>query len=483
MLNQKLQLKLSQKLSPQQIQLMKLIQLSTLEFEQRLSREIEENPALDTVNDNHEIEKDEFDFEENNEKQESSDDEIDISDYLTDDDIPEYNLRTNNYSEENEKAIPYAAGTSFNQFLKNQLHSFSFKDEELKIAEFILGSLDQFGYLRRELIDISDDLAFTMGIDADENRIQKILDKIYLLDPAGIGAKDLQQCLLLQLKRKKINKNVSYATKIIKDLFDEFSKRHFDKIKSKLNISDEDLKESIYEIEKLNPKPGGAYNETTKINSSIVPDFTVEVIDGEVKLKLNSRNAPDLYVSEEYKNMLSGYSESKEKSKSQKDAVMFIKQKLDSAKWFIEAIKQRNQTLIMTMSAIVNFQKEYFLSGDEKKLKPMILKDIAEEITMDISTISRVANSKYVDTPYGTKLIKSFFSEGIKNSKGEEISTIEVKKTLEAIIESENKQKPLTDDQLTKLLNKEGYPIARRTVAKYREMIGAPVARLRRKLK
>ena len=483
MLNQKLQLKLSQKLSPQQIQLMKLIQLSTLEFEQRLSREIEENPALDTVNDNNEIEKDEFDFEENNEKQESSDDEIDISDYLTDDDIPEYNLRTNNYSEENEKAIPYAAGTSFNQFLKNQLHSFSFKDEELKIAEFILGSLDQFGYLRRELIDISDDLAFTMGIDADENRIQKILDKIYLLDPAGIGAKDLQQCLLLQLKRKKINKNVSYATKIIKDLFDEFSKRHFDKIKSKLNISDEDLKESIYEIEKLNPKPGGAYNETTKINSSIVPDFTVEVLDGEVKLKLNSRNAPDLYVSEEYKNMLSGYSESKEKSKSQKDAVMFIKQKLDSAKWFIEAIKQRNQTLIMTMSAIVNFQKEYFLSGDEKKLKPMILKDIAEEITMDISTISRVANSKYVDTPYGTKLIKSFFSEGIKNSKGEEISTIEVKKTLESIIESENKQKPLTDDQLTKLLNKEGYPIARRTVAKYREMIGAPVARLRRKLK
>ena len=483
MLNQKLQLKLSQKLSPQQIQLMKLIQLSTLEFEQRLSREIEENPALDTVNDNHEIEKDEFDFEENNEKQESSDDEIDISDYLTDDDIPEYNLRTNNYSEENEKAIPYAAGTSFNQFLKNQLHSFSFKDEELKIAEFILGSLDQFGYLRRELIDISDDLAFTMGINADENRIQKILDKIYLLDPAGIGAKDLQQCLLLQLKRKKINKNVSNATKIIKDLFDEFSKRHFDKIKSKLNISDEDLKESIYEIEKLNPKPGGAYNETTKINSSIVPDFTVEVLDGEVKLKLNSRNAPDLYVSEEYKNMLSGYSESKEKSKSQKDAVMFIKQKLDSAKWFIEAIKQRNQTLIMTMSAIVNFQKEYFLSGDEKKLKPMILKDIAEEITMDISTISRVANSKYVDTPYGTKLIKSFFSEGIKNSKGEEISTIEVKKTLEAIIESENKQKPLTDDQLTKLLNKEGYPIARRTVAKYREMIGAPVARLRRKLK
>ena len=482
MLNQKLQLKLSQKLSPQQIQLMKLIQLSTLEFEQKLSREIEENPALDTVNESQEIDNDNFELNEDSEKQEKSDDEIDISEYLSDDDTPDYNLKSNNYSEENERAIPYAAGTSFNQFLKNQLHSFSFNMEDLEIAEFILGSLDQFGYLRRDLIDISDDLAFTLGINADENKIQKILDKIYLLDPAGIGAKNLQECLYLQLKRKKSTKNISNAVKIIKDLFDEFSKRHFDKIKAKLNISDEDLRESISEIEKLNPKPGGAYNENTKMNSSIVPDFTVEVIDGNVKLKLNSRNAPDLYVSEEYKNMLSGYSESKEKTKSQKDAVMFIKQKLDSAKWFIEAIKQRNQTLIMTMSAIIDFQKEYFITGDEKKLKPMILKDIAEEITMDISTISRVANSKYVDTPYGTKLIKSFFSEGIKNSKGEDISTIEVKKTLESIIESEDKKKPLTDDQLTKLLNKEGYPIARRTVAKYREMIGAPVARLRRKL-
>jgi len=482
MLNQKLQLKLSQKLSPQQIQLMKLIQLSTLEFEQKLSREIEENPALDTVNEKIDDENDDFEIEDNFEKEETVDDEIDISDYLSDDDIPDYNLRSNNYSEENENAIPFASGTSFNQFLKNQLHSFSFTETELKIAEFIVGSLDQFGYLRRDLIDISDDLAFSLGIDAKEDEIQKILDKVYLLDPAGVGAKNLQQCLILQLKRKKLTKNISNALKITEDLFDEFSKRHFDKIKNKLNLSDDDLKECVGEIEKLNPKPGGAYNENTKINSSIVPDFTIEIVDGEIRLKLNSRNAPDLYVSQEYKNMLSGYSESKEKTKSQKDAVMFIKQKLDSAKWFIEAIKQRNQTLIMTMSAIVNFQKEYFLSGDEKKIKPMILKDIAEEITMDISTISRVANSKYVDTPYGIKLIKSFFSEGIKNSKGEDISTIEVKKTLENIIEKEDKKKPLTDDQLTKLLNKEGYPIARRTVAKYREMIGAPVARLRRKL-
>ena len=482
MLNQKLQLKLSQKLSPQQIQLMKLIQLSTLEFEQRLSTEIEENPALDTINENQEQEKDDFELDDSFENEDANNDEIDISDYLSDDDIPEYNLRSNNYSEENETAIPYASGTSFNQYLKSQLHSFSFDDKDLKIAEFIVGSLDQFGYLRRDLIDISDDLAFSLGIDVNESQIQKILDKIYLLDPPGVGAKNLQECLLIQLKRKKYTKQISNAIKITEDLFDEFSKRHFDKVKSKLNISSDELKESISEIEKLNPKPGGGYNENIKINSSIVPDFTIEIIDGEIKLKLNSRNAPDLYVSEEYKNMLSGYSESKEKTKSQKDAVLFIKQKLDSAKWFIEAIKQRNQTLIMTMSAIINFQKEYFLSGDEKKLKPMILKDIAEEITMDISTISRVANSKYVDTPYGIKLIKSFFSEGIKNSKGEDISTIEVKKTLESIIDNEDKKKPFTDDQLTKLLNKEGYPIARRTVAKYREMIGASVARLRRKL-
>ena len=482
MLKQQLNLKLSQKLSPQQIQLMKLIQLSTLEFEQRLSTEIEENPALDSINENQEKENDDFELEDNFENEDVNNDEIDISDYLSDDDIPEYNLRSNNYSEENETAIPYASGTSFNQYLKSQLHSFSFNEKGLKIAEFIVGSLDQFGYLRRDLIDISDDLAFSLGIDANENQIQKILDKIYLLDPPGVGAKNLQECLLIQLKRKKYTKQISNAIKITEDLFDEFSKRHFDKVKSKLNISSDELKESISEIEKLNPKPGGGYNENIKINSSIVPDFTIEIIDGEIKLKLNSRNAPDLYVSEEYKNMLSGYSESKEKTKSQKDAVLFIKQKLDSAKWFIEAIKQRNQTLIMTMSAIINFQKEYFLSGDEKKLKPMILKDIAEEITMDISTISRVANSKYVDTPYGIKLIKSFFSEGIKNSKGEDISTIEVKKTLESIIDNEDKKKPFTDDQLTKLLNKEGYPIARRTVAKYREMIGASVARLRRKL-
>ena len=482
MLNQKLKLKLSQKLSPQQIQLMKLIQLSTQEFEQRLSREIEENPALDT-NNNENLDSDNYDDNENDyEIDESNQDEIDISDYLSDDDIPDYKLKSNNYSEESEKDIPFASGTSFNQFLKAQLHSFSLNKKDQQIAEFIIGSLDPFGYLRRDILDISDDLVFTLGVDASEIEIQKILDKIYLLDPPGIGARDLKQCLLLQLKRKNKGKTIDLAIKIIEDFFDLFSKKHFEKIKQKLNISNDELRDVVSEIEKLNPKPGGAFNENTKINSSIVPDFTIKIIDGELNLELNSRNAPELYVSEEYKNMLSGYSESKNKTKSHKDAVMFIKQKLDSAKWFIDAIKQRNQTLIMTMSSIINFQRDYFLTGDESKIKPMILKDIAEKIDMDISTISRVANSKYVDTPYGTKLIKSFFSEGIKNSDGVEISTIEVKKTLEEIIEQEDKNSPHTDDQLTKLLNKKGYPIARRTVAKYREMIGAPVARLRKKL-
>ena len=480
MLNQKLQLKLSQKLSPQQIQLMKLIQLSTQEFEQRLSREIEENPALDTSKD--EIEEN-SDFENDSTTSDDSDyDEIDVNDYLSDDDIPDYKLKANNYSEDNEKDIPFTSGESFNQYLKTQLHSFSLKGEDLIVAEFIIGSLDPFGYLRREIIDISDDLIFTLGINYSENQIQKILDKIYLLDPAGVGAKNLQQCLELQLIRKPKNQVVDLALKIIKNHFDQFSKKHFEKIKTKLNIDEDLLKKSIKEIEKLNPRPGGSHNENNKLNSSIVPDFTIKIIDGELKLELNSRNAPELFVSNEYKNMLAGYNESKTKNKNQKDAVIFIKQKLDSAKWFIDAIKQRNQTLIYTMTAILNFQKKYFLSGDESKIKPMILKDIAEKINMDISTISRVANSKYVDTPYGIKLIKSFFSEGIKNSKGEEISTIEVKKSLEEIIFNEDKKSPYTDDQLTKLLNGKGYPIARRTVAKYREMIGSPVARLRKKL-
>ena len=481
MLNQRLQLKLSQKLSPQQIQLMKLIQLPVQELEQRLSREIEENPALEVGKENDEniLNEDSEDFKDEKEYEE----EINVEDYLSDDDIPDYKLKSNNYSADDEqKDIPFVSGVSFNEFVKTQLQTFTFSDSDLEIAYFLVGSIDQTGYIRRDLMDIVDDLAFTLGIYSDKKSVENILQTIHLLDPPGVGARNLQECLSIQLKRKKSSQSVDTAIKIIDNNFDMFIKKHYKKIILKLNINEEILKKAIKEIEKLNPKPGAAFSETTKINSSIIPDFKVEIIENKLNLTLNSRNAPELHVSNEYKNMLTGYKETNKVSKSQKDAVIFIKQKLDAAKWFIDAINQRNQTLLLTMNAIMTFQQEYFLSGDESKLKPMILKDIAEKIQMDISTVSRVANSKYVDCPYGTKLIKSFFSEGIVNDEGVEVSTIEIKKELKIIIESENKSKPLTDEQLTKLINLKGYPIARRTVAKYREMIGCPVARLRKKL-
>jgi|TARA_B110000908_G_scaffold168238_1_gene222757 RNA polymerase sigma-54 factor len=478
MLNQHLHLKLSQKLSPQQVQLMKLIQLPLQELEQRLAREIEENPSLELGKEN-----EENSLENSEDYDTENDNEINVEDYLSDDDVPDYKLKSNNHSQDDdEKSIPFASGISFNQYLKNQLHTFSFNEIETKIAAFLVGSIDQSGYLRRELLDVVDDLAFTMSINTDINVVKNILKTIHLLDPPGVGAQNLQECLILQLKRKLSTKYISNAINILENNFDLFIKKHYEKIITKLNINESELKESIKEIEKLNPKPGSAFSEPSKINSSIIPDFTIEIIDDQLVLNLNSRNAPDLYISNDYKNMLSGYQETKKVSKSQKDAVLFIKQKLDAAKWFIEAINQRNQTLLMTMNAIIDFQKEYFLSGDESHLRPMILKNIAEKINMDISTISRVANSKYVDTPYGIKLIKSFFSEGITNDEGKEVSTIEIKNELKNIIDKENKSKPFTDDELTKKINKKGYPIARRTVAKYRERIGAPVARLRKKL-
>jgi RNA polymerase sigma-54 factor len=482
MLKQYLQLKLSQKLSPQQIQLMKLIELPLQELEERLSREIEENPALESGK-----EKDEDDYFDNDsdyDDQSNNDDvDINVEDYLNDDDTPDYKLKSNNYSDDDEeKSLPFVSGISFNQFLKNQLATFSLKGDDQKIAEFLVGSVDQSGYIRADLLDIVDDLAFTMGVYTNSESLLKILKKIHLLDPPGVGARDLKECLVIQLKRKNQTKSVENATTILENHFDLFIKKHYKKIIQKLNIDEDSLRDSIKEIEKLNPKPGSAFSEPTKMNSTIIPDFKIEIVDNQLILNLNSRNAPELFVSSEYKNMLSGYQENKKVSKSQKQAVTFIKQKLDAAKWFIDAINQRNQTLLITMKTIMDFQKKYFLSGDESNLKPMILKDIAEKINMDISTISRVANSKYVDTPYGIKLIKSFFSEGITNDKGVEVSTIEIKKELQLIIDKENKSKPYTDDELTKKINEKGYPIARRTVAKYREMIGAPVARLRKKL-
>lgn len=483
MLKQSLNFKLSQKLSPQQIQLMKLIQLPTQAFEQKIKQELEENPALDSGKEEVKDEFDEFNNTEDEYDNETIETEVNIDEYLSDDEIPEYRLSANNYSVDDEdKQVPYASGTSFNQYLKNQLNTFRLNEEEREVAEFIVGSLDESGYLRRSLEDLMDDLAFTQNVYTTEEKIEAVLLTVQDLDPAGVGARSLDECLIIQLRRKSPTKSIEHAILILEKSFDHFSKKHYNKLMAKFHISEEELKNAIQEIEGLNPKPGGSYASNTKIVEHVVPDFTIRIVEGELELSLNGRNAPELKVSRDYSNMLKGYKASKEKTKAQKDAVMFIKQKLDAAKWFIEAVMQRQQTLFVTMSSIMNYQKEYFLSGDERSLRPMILKDIAEEIGMDVSTVSRVANSKYVDTPYGTKLIKEFFSESMTNDQGEEVSTREIKKILEMVISEENKKKPLTDEKLAGILKEKGYPIARRTVAKYREQLDLPVARLRKQI-
>ena len=485
MLKQSLQYKLLQKLSPQQIQLMKLIQLPTQAFEERLKQEIEENPAIENGKEESEdIDDDlsnEFD-DAGSEKTETED--IDIDDYLSDDEIPNYKTQANNYSaDDDEKNVPYAAGTSFHQSLKNQLNTFRLNGEEHSIAEFLVGSIDDSGYIRRDIIDLVDDLAFTANIFTTEETVVSILKKVvHTLDPLGVGARDLKECLIIQLKAKDKTKLRSLSIDVLKDAFDHFVKKHYTKLQEKFNISEEELKEVNKEISKLNPKPGNSYAGNNKIAEQIVPDFSIKILDGALDLTLNSRNAPELHISREYNNMLKGYQESTVKSKSQKDAVFFIKQKLDAAKWFIDAIKQRQHTLLITMNTIMNYQYDYFLTGDERRLKPMILKDIADQINMDVSTVSRVANSKYAATPYGTKLIKEFFSESMKNDQGEDVSTKEIKKILETVITEENKKKPLTDEKLAAILKEKGYPIARRTVAKYREQLDLPVARLRKEI-
>ncbi|CAM1365025.1 RNA polymerase factor sigma-54 [Tenacibaculum xiamenense] len=487
MLKQSLHQKLLQKLSPQQIQLMKLIQLPTQAFEERLKQEIEENPALDTgkeENDNFEdTYSNDSDYDDaGNEKIDA--DDINIDEYLSDDEYPSYKTQANNYSsDDDDKQVPYAAGTSFHQSLKNQLNTFRMDDNERAIAEFLVGSIDDSGYIRREIIDLVDDLAFTQNIFTTEEKVIEILTKVVQkLDPIGVGALNLKDCLVIQLKAKPEKECRTLAIKILEDSFDHFVKKHYKKLLEKFDLTEEGLKEVVTEISKLNPKPGSSYDGNNKIAEQIVPDFTIRIIEGNLELTLNARNAPELKVSREYNNMLKGYQDSKDKTKAQKDAVMFIKQKLDAAKWFIDAIKQRQQTLLITMNSIMHYQQEYFLTGDERKLKPMILKDIADEINMDVSTVSRVANSKYVSTPYGTKLIKEFFSESMKNDQGEDVSTREIKKILETVILEENKKKPLTDEKLSKLLKEKGYPIARRTVAKYREQLDIPVARLRKEI-
>ncbi|PQB05196.1 RNA polymerase factor sigma-54 [Aureitalea marina] len=484
MLKQQLNFKLSQKLSPQQIQLMKLIQLPTQAFEQRVSQEMEENPALEGGKDQKDSLDDEFGSDNYDDASEGEviETEINVDEYLSDDEIPSYKLSANNYGDEEEKQTPYASGTSFNQYLLGQLRTYRLDDQETDIARFLVGSVDESGYIRREMDDIVDDLAFTQNIYTDVETVEKVLEKVQELDPAGVGARDLQECLSIQLQRKAANPEVDLAQRIVDEAFDQFSKKHYKKLMSKFDISEDELRSAIQEIEGLNPKPGGAYSGNTRIVEHVVPDFTIRIVDGQLELTLNGRNAPELHVSREYSDMLKGYKDAKEKTKSQKDAVLFIKQKLDAAKWFIDAIKQRQQTLYVTMNAIMHHQEEYFLTGDERKLKPMILKDIADKINMDVSTVSRVANSKYVDTPYGTKLIKEFFSESMTNVEGEEVSTREIKKILEITIAEEDKRKPLTDDKLAQILKEKGYPIARRTVAKYREQLDLPVARLRKEI-
>lgn len=483
MLKQHLQLKLSQKLSPQQIQLMKLIQLPTQAFEQQIKHELEENPALELGRD--EIPEDDFSeiYEGEDEGEHINADDINLEDYLGDDEVPDYLTRSQNYADDDEdKQVPYAAGISFTQYLQSQLNTEYLDDQQWTIAEYLIGSIDESGYIRRSIADIVDDLAFTQNLFTDEPTLLGVLKKVQNLDPPGVGARSLEECLALQLARKEATPAILLALEIIHKSFELFSKKHFSKLQQKYNLSDQELRQAITEIEKLNPKPGGSYAGGSKLIEHVVPDFAIRIIEGDLELTLNSRNAPELHVSREYSNMLAGYKNAPEKSRDQKDAVQFIKQKLDAAKWFIDAIKQRQQTLYITMEAIMNYQKEYFLNGDERSLKPMILKDIADKIRMDVSTVSRVANSKYVDTPYGTKLIKDFFSEAVKNVEGEDVSTREIKKILETVLGDEDKRKPLTDDKLAKILKEKGYPIARRTVAKYREQLGVPVARLRKEL-
>jgi RNA polymerase sigma-54 factor len=489
MLKQNLQFKLSQKLSPQQIQLMKLIQLPTQAFEQRLLEEMNENPALETGKDEDEevYEKDEFDNNEEYDDYEGSDnieaDDINIDEYLSNDETPDYKTKTNNYSDDDDdRVMPLSAPISFHQDLINQLNTFILNEEQRDIAEFLVGSIDDMGYIRRTVQDIVDDMAFTQGIYTDEKTVEKVLHIVHELEPAGVGARDLQECLLLQLKHKTPTEYVELAINIIENQFDAFSKKHYDKLLQKYGVSQEQLKKTIEEIEKLNPKPGGAFTGNNKITEQVIPDFAIRIIDGELELTLNGRNAPTLHVSRDYQDMLQTYKVSKDKTHSQKDAVQFIKQKLDSAKWFIDAIKQRQETLFVTMNAIMHFQQEFFLDGEETSMRPMILKDIADMVGLDISTISRVANSKYVDTPYGTKLIKEFFSESMKNDQGEDVSTLEIKKILQDVIAEEDKHKPLPDDQLAEILKEKGYPIARRTIAKYREQLDIPVARMRKKM-
>ena len=480
MLKQTLAQKLQQKLSPQQIQLMKLVQLPTQSLEARIKQEIEENPALQEGKEKAE---DTFENDASDEREvRDSMEEINWDDYLGDDDTPDYRTKANNYSADDELyEAPVIVSESFHDSLISQLRLRDLNTDQLDLATYLVGTIDDDGLLRRELIDIVDDLAFSQGVFTEEKELERLLTVIQDLDPPGVGGRDLRECLMLQLERKRPSFKVNLALSILDDHFDSFVKRHYQKLMDRLGVNEDELRDAIEEIGRLNPKPGGSSN-LSRPTENVIPDYNLEIVDDELELTLNGRNAPELSLSRQYREMLEHYKASKEKNKAEKEAALFVKQKLDSAKWFIDAIVQRQQTLMLTMQSILNYQRDYFLTGDERKLRPMILKDIAEEIGMDISTVSRVASNKYIQTPYGTFLIKRFFSESMTNADGEEVSTREIKKIVEDTLSEEDKRKPLTDDALAKILKEKGYPIARRTVAKYREQLDIPVARMRKEL-
>lgn len=473
-----LQQRLLQKLSPQQIQVIKLLEIPAIQLEQRIKSELEENPILEMIENGDDT------FDESEESSSSSD-EFAVDDYLREEDIPNYRLSANNFSKDDKQTdIPYSSGISFHDSLIEQLGLADLDEQEKLIAEYIIGNIDEDGYLRRDLLSIADDLAFHLNKEVKMEDLERYLKLIQDFDPPGVGARDLQECLLLQIHRKKGNASTSLAGRILQETFEEFTKKHYEKILHKFEINEAELKEAIDEILKLNPKPGSSYsNPGSKSNQVIVPDFLLENIDGELNLSLNQKNVPDLQLNNTYLNLMKSYSGNRTgTSKDQKDAMLFMKQKLESAKWFIDAIKQRHQTLQLTMSEIIKFQHDFFLEGDETKLKPMILKDIADATGLDISTISRVSNSKYIQTHFGIYPLKYFFSEGMQTDTGEEVSTREIKSILKECIENEDKRHPVTDEKLAAILKEKSYVVARRTVAKYREQLGIPVARMRKEL-
>jgi RNA polymerase sigma-54 factor len=484
MIRQQLTQKQQQKLSPLQIQQVKLLELTALEIENRITQELEENPALEEVSDLS-LETDDDISENFNSEEDASEEDLSLGDYLTEDDIPDYKLQQNYYYTENQRSeIPYSESESFQEYLLNQLRLKDLTEEKFKIGEYIIGNIDDDGYMRRDPESLSDDLAFQYGMEVSTEDIIKVLNIIEELDPAGVGATNLQKCLLLQLGRKGKTSERESAIIILEDYFDCFTKKQYDKICRGLNISEEELKNIIREIMILNPKPGNAWesNMVAKM-THITPDFIVEAINGELIFTMTEQNVPELRINKEYGNLLANYLEKKGKENvDQKEAIIFVKQKLDSAKWFIDAIKQRNKTLRNTMLAIIKIQRNFFLTGEESDLKPMILKDVSELCGYDISTVSRVVNSKYVQTNWSVYSLKFFFSEAITNEEGEEISTREIKSILKSYIETENKTKPLTDNALVKELKEKGYDIARRTVAKYREQLNIPIARLRKEI-